>query len=81
MFKGEDIVNDHVWICNSTYPLTEPSNHPQKVNKVICLVRNPLDAIVSQFHLMMTWTLDKVPEGECHLKFPDHFDRFVKEKI
>ncbi len=55
-FKGEETVDNGVWICKSHYPLTLTDDLPQLANRVICCVRNPIDVIVSEFNFMLTWT-------------------------
>jgi hypothetical protein len=52
---GEGIVNRRVWIVKSHYP-ERPEEIEFKANKIILLVRNPMDAILSLFHMNATAT-------------------------
>lgn len=49
-FLGEHIVDDSVWIKKSHDPMLLPGSLVNKVNKVICCVRNPYDVFVSMTH-------------------------------
>jgi hypothetical protein len=48
---GEEITDDRVWIVKSHHPLPGigeiPEHRKYTSNKVICCVRNPLDAFYS----------------------------------
>ena len=48
-FKGEEIVDDSVWIRKSHDPLYTDAKI-MKANKILCCVRNPFDTIVSGFN-------------------------------
>jgi hypothetical protein len=49
-FLGEHIADESVWIKKSHDPLALPGSLINKVNKVICCVRNPYDVMVSMSH-------------------------------
>jgi len=57
--KGEEIWDETVWITKSHHPLGTPYVVPLEANKIICVVRNPLDIIPSLFQMMATKTLDR----------------------
>lgn len=42
-FKGEQVVDDSIWICKTHYPLTIPEDLTQYGGKALCCVRNPID--------------------------------------
>ena len=76
------MVDDHIWICKTHYPLTLPDDLPQQVSKAICCVRNPLDVIMSEFNFMLTWTHNKVPaDGDLHIKYQSIFEKVISDKI
>lgn len=50
--KGEDIVDDTVWIIKTHSPYCMPNAPPFKANKVMAIVRNPLDVIISWLNLI-----------------------------
>jgi len=54
--KGEDIRDETVWITKGHHPLGIPYVVPHEANKIICVVRNPLDTIPSFFQIMATNT-------------------------
>jgi len=61
--KGEEIVDSKAWLIKSHYPVIYTPKKPFTVNKAICCVRNPIDALASEFQLVLTWThSEKVKE-------------------
>jgi hypothetical protein len=57
-YKGEGITDDSVWVVKSHFP--ERLGYIKfPVSRIVVLVRNPLDAIESYFHMCMTNTHDK----------------------
>ena len=51
-FLGESICDETVWIQKSHDPIYLPGSLINKVNKVICVVRNPYDAFISMTHFI-----------------------------
>jgi len=49
--KGEHIVDDTVWIVKTHSPWIMPDAPVFHCNKMIVIVRNPLDVIISFLHL------------------------------
>lgn len=68
-FKGEQIVDDSVWICKTHYPLIFPADLNQTAGKAVCCIRNPMDVIMSEFNFILTWTHNKAPSEDCHVKY------------
>ena len=61
--KGEQTTDNSVWIAKSHYPMFLPTiNRPLVTNQIICVVRNPIDVIVSNFYLVHSFTHDKIIE-------------------
>jgi len=54
--KGEEIWDETVWIAKSHHPYPTRVVVPLEANKIICVVRNPLDVIVSFFQMIITST-------------------------
>ena len=53
--KGEGKLDDRVWIVKSHFP--ERTGYAKFLaNKCILLVRNPMDAIISLFNMLVTGT-------------------------
>ena len=77
--KGEDIVDDTVWIVKSHSPWCIPAAPVFHANKCIVIVRNPLDACLSWLHLVaMDNHSDKSPFDYEKL-YPNFFDWWVKD--
>lgn len=55
---GEGKTNSKVWVVKSHYP-ERPEKALYSAQKVILLVRNPMDAIVSLYHMNATATHNK----------------------
>jgi hypothetical protein len=47
--RGENIVDERVWVVKTHYPMNMPNALPFRSNKVIVCVRNPLDVFTSFF--------------------------------
>ena len=50
--KGEDIVDDTIWVGKSHSPWCMPYAPVFHCNKMVVIVRNPLDVIVSWLNLL-----------------------------
>jgi len=50
--RGEDIVDDTVWVVKTHSPWIMPEAPLFKCNKVISVVRNPLDVVLSWLNLL-----------------------------
>lgn len=48
--KGEEHLDDAVWIVKSHTPWAKADSPLWTANKVVCIVRNPMDVIVSYLH-------------------------------
>ena len=56
---GEEVTNDKVWLYKSHFPIDYYKAVPGKAQKVICSVRNPIDAFISFFTLYVSHTQSK----------------------
>ncbi len=52
--KGEEIVDERVWIVKAHHPALMPGVLKFESNKVICCIRNPLDVFISYASLANT---------------------------
>ena len=67
--KGEGVVDDTVWCVKTHFP--ERLGYVKlNAHRAIVLVRNPFDAIMSSFHLLLTEKHDGVVADE---KFRDNY--------
>ena len=78
---GEDVTDDSVWIVKSHSPWVMPEAPVFHSNKVICIVRNPLDTCLSWLHLVaMNNHAVKSPFNYEEL-YPNYFDWWIKDCI
>ena len=54
--KGEDIVDDTCWIVKTHSPWIMPEAPVFYCNKMISIVRSPVDVIISLLHMITTCT-------------------------
>ena len=76
--KGEHIVDDTVWIVKTHSPWIMPDAPVFHCNKMIVIVRNPLDVIISFLHLFSLGNHVQKAPFEYHERFPKWWDRWVK---
>jgi len=76
--KGEQIVDDRVWITKAHYPLIQPWILDFKSNKIIICVRNPLDVFTSFASLVNTMCHSEQPEFSYSKNFPVWWDWWVR---
>ena len=78
---GHAHVNDDrlVWVTMTNYPLVNMNSIPFKADKMICLVRNPLDIIASSAfkHCLHSDTLK--PQESLNQQFPEWWEKWVRE--
>lgn len=80
-FKGQEVVDNRVWIVKTHYPDGFSLELDFDSNKSILCVRNPLDVLASQFSFMFTWTHSKSMIQQFHLDFKDTWERMVRYQI
>lgn len=76
-FKGENITDDTVWISKTHYPSPVYNAKVATFNKVLCCVRQPIDTLTSLFHFFVSFTMDKMIEGEFHEEHPEFWKEFI----
>ena len=79
--KGEETIDDSVWLIKAHNPVLHIPEKSFEVNKAICSVRNPIDAIVSEFNLILTWTHDEKVKQDFHIDFKEDWEIFVKKEF
>jgi hypothetical protein len=75
--KGEGIIDDSVWIFKSHHPFRDKDSPLSSANKAICVVRNPLDAILSFFSLMTTFSQARTIPPEKLKEVKESFEKFA----
>ena len=77
--KGEDIVDDTVWVVKSHSPWIMPESPVFHSNKVIVIVRNPLDTNLSWLHLVAMNNHAVKSPIDYEKMYPNYFDWWVKD--
>lgn len=73
------MIDDTAWIIKTHSPWISVMQQPFKCNKMLLIVRNPLDTIVSLLHLWNTGNhVGKVP-FDCEKEYPEYWDWWVKD--
>ena len=79
-FQGEGVTDGRVLAVKTHFP--ERLGHERfKCGRVIILVRNPFDAIVSYFNMVLTQTHTKSIKRSEFVKYEEIWREFVKEEI
>lgn len=77
--KGEDIVDDTCWIVKSHSPWIMPFAPPFSTNKVIVIVRNPMESNISWLNcIMMGCHSLKVP-FQVNTEYPNFWNTFTRD--
>jgi hypothetical protein len=76
--KGEHIVDDTVWIVKTHSPWIMPDAPVFHCNKMIVIVRNPLDVIISFLHLFSLGNHVQKAPFEYHERHPKWWDNWVR---
>ena len=76
-FKGEFIVDDTTWICKTHAPWMMDESPPFYANKMISIVRNPLDLFVSWLHLMAQCCHNQKAPFDYDLAYPNAWNNWI----
>ena len=77
---GEGLVDKRVWIVKTHYP--EGYGKTQfYAERVILLVRNPLDCITSLFNMVCTGSHNRSISDQDYEKFPRHWKEWIQQEI
>jgi hypothetical protein len=72
---GEEIVDERCWVVKTHYPMPAPLHLPYFSNKIIMIVRNPLDVLPSMFNLSSTASHSATFPFENHEEAPAQWDK------
>jgi hypothetical protein len=79
--KGEDIVDDTCWIIKTHSPWCMMYAPEFKCQKILCIVRNPLDVILSWLNLVSTMShAIKVP-FDYAVEYPNWWQKWVEKLV
>jgi hypothetical protein len=76
---GEEIADERCWIIKTHHPLTIPFSCQYFSNKIIMIVRNPIDTIPSMASLASSASHSATMPFEYHEESPSQWDETVKE--
>lgn len=76
--KGEDIVDDTVWIVKTHSPWIMPQQPLFYCNRTICIIRSPIDVIISFLHLFTVCNHSQKAQFEYHENYPVFWEWWVK---
>lgn len=77
--KGEDIVDDSVWVVKSHSPWCMPFAPVFTANKMVCIVRNPMDVIVSWLDLVATASHSTKAPFDYEKEYPEWWDWWIRD--
>ena len=77
--KGEDTVDDKCWVIKSHSPWIMPEAPVFNANKVVVIVRNPLDTNISWLHLGTMDSHSMKAPFNYEESYPEYFDWWVKD--
>lgn len=78
--KGDEIVDDRVWIVKTHHPALMPGVLKFGCNKIICCVRNPLDVFISFAALANTLAHTAKPEFDFATDYPQWWSWWVGQQ-
>lgn len=76
--KGQFVADERVWITKSHHPSSQPKTLSFLSDKVLCIVRNPLDVIPSFGTMINTVSHSAMLDYDLQTEFPEWWDWFVK---
>jgi len=79
--KGEDIVDDTVWIVKTHSPWCMPYAPKFKAQKIMVIVRNPLDVIPSWLNLVSTGAHNLKIEFQVEKDYPNWFQQYIEKVV
>jgi len=77
--KGEDIADDSVWVVKTHSPWCMPFAPLFTANKIVTVVRNPLDVIPSWLNLLCLANHNSKAPFNYEEKFPTWWDWWAKD--
>lgn len=78
-FKGNDTVDNKVWIYKTHYPARKGKG-VFKFEKILLVIRNPFDAIDSMFNLFSTNSHTDSISEDMYYKYEQEWINFVKDQ-
>ena len=77
--KGEDIVDDSTWVVKTHSPWNMPFAPLFTANKMVVVVRNPLDVIPSWLNLIALCNHNTKAPFDYDKEYPNWWDWWVKD--
>ena len=79
--KGEEIVDDSIWVVKTHYPWITPSNLTFSANRTLVVVRNPLDSLLSWFHYLSQASHTSKAPYDVAADYPQLFDWWIRNQV
>ena len=79
--KGEEIVDDSVWLVKTHYPWTPAVPTQFSANKMMVVVRNPLDSIISWYHYLDQGNHTTKTSFDVARTYPGFFNWWVHDIV
>jgi hypothetical protein len=81
-FIGEGIADKSVWMIESQYPLQRTKFHQEfDCNKLIVLVRDPFEVILSNAHSHLTHSYSLKADVDLKNDEKKYWDSFIKQQV
>lgn len=77
--KGEDIVDDTCWIIKTHSPWIMPEAPKFTSNKLLVIVRNPLDVMLSWLNLLCLANHNSKAPFDYDKEYPEWWDWWVRD--
>ena len=76
---GQDVVCDSglVWITATNYPMQLETTQPFNAQKMVCMVRNPLETIAEYANAYVLQGHNLTPHENLNDEFPQFWNDFV----
>lgn len=78
--KGQHICDERVWITKAHHPSAQPGTLTFEADKVLHVVRNPLDVILSFASLCNSFSHSAVLDFDFAAEYPKWWDWWVKHQ-
>jgi len=77
--KGEFVVDDTVWVAKTHTPWIMPEAPVFFCNKMICIMRNPLDTFISWLNLVAQCNHNSKAPFDYEVAYPNYWDWWIHD--
>ena len=76
---GEDVVDDTAWVVKTHSPWIMPEAPVFHCNKMISIIRNPLDTFISWLNLVAQFNHNSKAPFDYELAYPNYWDWWIHD--